>query len=400
VSDEVLNYFQYRNVTAKFMNFIGCTYKDVSEGGAIFKKTVCADPFPDIKMRWSRFPLARDWLMECNTCTGPVLVMDVDASFFQLDPFGENSPVVKGLQVFEEHESHRTTNWLTNTPFTGCKGTSMDRSMISSGSVVGTRAAMLKYLEVMYEEMKVWIRDPKCRFNFEGDEQAIHNWLYYTGQIPFATSFSYRRGGIVTSVGVEGAKMAKQHREKMMKKHKVGYSDAMNMAYDGARRGRWIGKSYGITDDKGFFTENDGARSRVVQQFDRFGKPFVERWLRRQSFISDSIPKQFKFSKLVRPLKQVTKSDTNGDATPKLGGESTSKFKAHVYAHGRIFARVYGDSVDKIRESLQSIKGLQLINCSVNYCTVYSPPDPLIAVSSLDVVTRVEPMGDLKARAT
>lgn len=54
------------------------------------------------QIRWSRFPLIRDWLAGCETCTGPVLIMDVRDSYFQLDPFGPGSPVVEGLQVFEE----------------------------------------------------------------------------------------------------------------------------------------------------------------------------------------------------------------------------------------------------------------------------------------------------------
>jgi hypothetical protein len=133
---------------------VDCTYagEDV-----IFNKTTCADPYPDIKIRWSRFPLARDWLTECTTCTGPVLIMDVRDSIFQLDPFGPGSPVIQGLQVYEEHKSQRTLHWLTNAPFTTCKNTPMNETMLCSGTTTGTRVAMLKYLEAMYEEMKVWI---------------------------------------------------------------------------------------------------------------------------------------------------------------------------------------------------------------------------------------------------
>ena len=70
---------------------------------------------------------------------------------------------------------------------------------------------MLKYLEVMYEEMKVWINEPKCRFDINGDDQSIHNYLFYTGQLPFATAMPQRSGAIVNTVGAAGAKMWKWH---------------------------------------------------------------------------------------------------------------------------------------------------------------------------------------------
>jgi hypothetical protein len=43
--------------------------------------------------------------------------------------------------------------------------------MLCSGTTIGTRRAMLKYFEVMYAEMKVWIADEKCRFDIDGDDQ-------------------------------------------------------------------------------------------------------------------------------------------------------------------------------------------------------------------------------------
>ena len=70
---------------------------------------------------------------------------------------------------------------------------------------------MIKYLEVMYAEMKAWIADPKCHFSFNGDDQSIHNYLYYSGQLPFAKAIPNRAGGIVNTAGVQGSKTFKQH---------------------------------------------------------------------------------------------------------------------------------------------------------------------------------------------
>jgi hypothetical protein len=164
VSRNVLKYLRYRNVTVKVMKWVNCTYGDDSKENDIFKKTECAHPYPDIKIRWSRFPLQRDWLQECKTCTGPVLTMDVRDSIFQRDPFGPGSPKLTGLQVYEEHKSQTTLHWLAEWPISACKGFRYNETMLCSGTTTGTRAAMLKYLEIMYEEMKVWINTPSCRF--------------------------------------------------------------------------------------------------------------------------------------------------------------------------------------------------------------------------------------------
>ena len=83
--------------------------------------------------------------------------------------------------------------------------------MLCSGTTVGTRAAMLKYLEIMYAEMKAWIADPKCHFSMNGDDQSIHNYLFYSGQLPFATAVPNREGGIVNTVGVTGTNTFKKH---------------------------------------------------------------------------------------------------------------------------------------------------------------------------------------------
>ena len=154
VNQNVLDYFAYRNVMANILKWVPCTYKDDSKKSDIFRETTCADPYPDIKIQWSRFPLARNWLAECKTFTGPVLVMDVRDSIFQLDPFGPGLPVVTGLQVFEERKNQTTLHWLTKGPIFGCKSVMYNDTMYCSRTTIGTRAAMLKYLELMYGEMK------------------------------------------------------------------------------------------------------------------------------------------------------------------------------------------------------------------------------------------------------
>ena len=114
----VLDYLSSQNVTMKHVEFISCTHKLGTEG--------CASPYSDIKLRWSRFPLARDWLIDCDTCTGPVMVTDVRDTLFQANPFGrtpdgEAPPVIEGLQVFEENPLQTTDHWLIEWPVRECK---------------------------------------------------------------------------------------------------------------------------------------------------------------------------------------------------------------------------------------------------------------------------------------
>jgi hypothetical protein len=121
--------------------------------------------------------------------------------------------MVNSLQVFEEHATMTTNNWLTRRPIRLCKNIILPRQpMLCSGTTIGPRHVMLEYLELMYREMKVWIADPQCRFNMNGDDQSIHNYLYYTGQFPAGTrSIPHRQGGIVNTVGHFAACLYHEH---------------------------------------------------------------------------------------------------------------------------------------------------------------------------------------------
>lgn len=147
ISPEVEQYLSSRNVIMKHIEYVPCEHALGSEG--------CAHPYPDIKLRWSRFPLARDWLEECHACMGPILVTDVRDAFFQDNPFGPSYdngsvPVVKGLQVFEEHIGQTTDHWLVEWPVRECKNITFSKPMLCSGTTIGTREAMLQYLGQMY----------------------------------------------------------------------------------------------------------------------------------------------------------------------------------------------------------------------------------------------------------
>ena len=214
--------------------------------------------------------------------------MDVRDSYFQLDPFGPGSGSITGLQVFEEHPSQTTEHWLVKPIVQKCKGTSFKETMLCSGTTIGTRAAMLKYLEAMYAEMKVWINEPKCRFNLNGDDQTIHNYLFYTGQLPFASAIRNREG-IVNTVGVEGAKLWHAKRKRLEDERGMTENQAAWQDYPGANDRTWIGVEFNVTDGDGYFTQYDGSRSRVIHQFDRYGNT-MGKWLGKQDFVKDPMP--------------------------------------------------------------------------------------------------------------
>ena len=126
--------------------------------------------------------------------------------------------------------------------------------------------------------MKKWISDPKCHFKNNGDDQSIHNYLFYTQQLPYAKAIPPRTG-IVNTVGVDGSNIRKQADEKKEGKRSTD-------AYDNIKddKGSWIGDvdflDYALTDDKGYFINSDGKRSRVIHQYDRFGAP-LQVWLEK-----------------------------------------------------------------------------------------------------------------------
>ena len=50
-----------------------------------------------------------------------------------------------------------------------------------------------------------------------GDDQSIHNYLFYSSQLPFATAIANGEGGIVNTIGYEGSEIMKQHIESKKK---------------------------------------------------------------------------------------------------------------------------------------------------------------------------------------
>lgn len=285
----VEEYLTSQGVTMKRLHIVDCDTKimntDQVKNSHQKEVMTCADPYPNLKVRWGRFPILRDHLMECTTCTGPVLVTDVRDAFFQRDPFGDGAPKVTGLQVFEESKFQRTTHWLVKFPVGQCKGIQIDETMLCSGTTIGTREAMLEYLDIMHKEMSQWMTDPKCCCNaINGDDQSIHNYLFYTGQIPFAKAVK-NRFGIVNTVGHQATQIFRAHEAALARDFPQNYTK--DMAYKvplNPKGDVWLGPEYDLVDEEGFFMNYDGSRSRVVHQYDRF-RSQIKPWLKKQGLL-------------------------------------------------------------------------------------------------------------------
>ena len=125
---------------------------------------------------------------------------------------------------------------------------------------------------------KLWMEDPKCWFKINGDDQSIHNYLFYSGKLPFARAIPSRMG-IVNTVGAQAFTVKKDH-EVYTKARGIPEAEAKVYPYEGTNltAGRWVGEKYFLTDQNGYFSNKNGRRSCVIHQYDRFGYQF-ERWL-------------------------------------------------------------------------------------------------------------------------
>jgi len=302
-------YLRSKNVTMHKVKYTECSHpvrKDVDKSKVdshTKELLTCVDPYPSLKHRWTRFPLLRDLLEDCGghdrpevKCGGPVLITDMRDALFQRNPFGPEAPKVRGLQVFEEHYTIRTTHWLVDWPVGDCKGVHYDEPMLCSGTTIGTRRAMIDYLNIFHEEMNTWMASEKCCcFDTNGDDQSMHNYLYYSGKLSGVSGgvkAVANRDGLVNTVGAMGSLIFNTHRreKKILREaqkhpapqdsHHEKFDISVEEDKDSTRN--WLGLHYGMTDRDGYFVQYDGSRSFVVHQYDRFGANVAD-WMKKNA---------------------------------------------------------------------------------------------------------------------
>uniref|UniRef100_A0A7S2XR59 Uncharacterized protein n=1 Tax=Attheya septentrionalis TaxID=420275 RepID=A0A7S2XR59_9STRA len=278
---DVLDYLAETNVTVKIVTLGPCTYHD--------EPSKCLVGLPDYKLSWARFPLYKQWLLDCKECTDGIMMTDVQDAYFQADPFTHSSIKypVPGLMTFEEIYPDLTTeNWLTNAPIEKCKGYEIgNHPMLCSGSTMGTREGILSYIDVMMKELDVWNKDKQCHSStMVGDDQSIHNHLYYSGMFGKDTAAIPHRTGPIHVVGVQANKIFRAaikeaeevgDDEKWVNGHRLyGTEDKWQ---------EWLDPKHGLIDPKtGLITNLDGSPSPQVHQFDRFGLSFGRFYLDRK----------------------------------------------------------------------------------------------------------------------
>ncbi|KAL7501440.1 hypothetical protein ACHAWT_010409 [Skeletonema menzelii] len=282
--DDVVSYLKEQNVTMKHVERAEkCTYD-----GAIGEKGVpidmneshewnCPKDYPDYKITWSRFLYYRDWLNDCPSCTDGVILTDVRDAFFQRDPFvtAVERNQVHPLMVFQESPETDTEHWLTDWPVSACRKHKLGKKpMLCSGSVMGSREGILDYIDVMEEEFKYWIQRENCRIDNRGDDQSIHNYLYYTNRFKNAVSIPHRHGPIHV-VGYQAARIF-ENATKEAKDAGVGIGQIFIKDDNNWRE--WLPRKYGLIDtNTGLIVNEDGTPSAQVHQYDRFG-PLISKW--------------------------------------------------------------------------------------------------------------------------
>jgi len=209
-------YLQFMDVTYYLVEFIDCDdsiQTEASGGGAVRSK--CSKGLENLKLEWGRFEMCRQWLHACKECTGWNLVMDTRDLFFQRHPFAslEDAAVVEAsadnekadLLFIEElaphtdpfysdpknPKRHFTVN--NNSRYTGhtnqcygrdhSKAFGLNRPVLCSGTIVGTRTGINRFLSVLVYEFHANNQKPnkQCRSPDTTDQWTM-NYLYYSGR--------------------------------------------------------------------------------------------------------------------------------------------------------------------------------------------------------------------------
>ena len=221
------NYLIKMDVTMYTVEMVSCD-ESISVGGEV-KGNIrgkCSRGLERLKLEWGRFEMCRQWLTVCTTCTGWTMVMDTRDVFFQATPFaalGDAASSPKDLYFVEEIAPHTSPdanpvrsfiagNFRNRAHTVPCYGKEhyemySQRPVLCSGTVLGTRAGMLRFLSVFVDEFyennaKANI---KCRSPITTDQWTM-NWLYYNGAFGhFDTTASLPWGtGPVQTVGKVG----------------------------------------------------------------------------------------------------------------------------------------------------------------------------------------------------
>ena len=280
LEDDILVYLKGQNVITKPVEVVSdeCTYRGAKLHDGKSYGMPCFKEYPDYKLSWGRFAFYRDWLHECDTCTGEVMLTDVRDIFFQRDPF-QNKEKLRPLMLFEETPEVKADHWLTQVPVSICTNFRFhDERMICSGSTMGSTQEILNYIDVMISEFDDWKDKDKCRFQMDGDDQSVHNYLYYTNKFHEAVPIPHRTGPIHV-VGVQAANIYQRAKDENRDNDPINLRDYYVMNKE--KWQNWLPETDNLIDpNTGLILNLDGTPSPQVHQTDRFGE-LISGWLEK-----------------------------------------------------------------------------------------------------------------------
>ena len=281
LDEDIAIYLKGQNVITKPVETTldECTYHGAKLHNGESYAMKCFKDYPDYKMSWGRFAFYRDWLHECDTCSGGVMLTDVRDVFFQRDPF-QNKEKLRPLMLFEEIPELTTGDWITTMPLSICKKEFHFHAekMICSGSTMGSTQAILDYIDVMLSEFENWKAKDQCRIDMVGDDQSIHNYLYYTNKFHDAITIPHRTGPIHV-VGVQAALIYRRAKDEIGGQHQSVLTDYY--AKNKEKWQNWLPERDNLIDpNTGLILNLDGTPSPQVHQIDRF-MGLISGWLQK-----------------------------------------------------------------------------------------------------------------------
>lgn len=161
---------------------------------------------------------------------------------------------------------------------------------------MGSREGIFEYLRAMTTEIQHWNATEKCRFNMVGDDQSIHNYLFYTNQLNYTTDEGNvlnamaipHRTGSIHVVGVQASRIYENVSKTIgCKEWPEPCPERVNYYVKDDVWQNWLPErpGYGAPNDTtrlldpttGMILNLDGRPSAQIHQVDRFGD-LPKRW--------------------------------------------------------------------------------------------------------------------------
>ena len=294
-NDEIEKYLKAHNVIVKTLHLVPCTYASKHNEALATDQTKrvepqCYAPYTNIKREWAHFPLARDWIRECESCKGNILFTSITDTYFQTNPY--NPHIAKHLTLFEQHPDIEASKTTTGTLLQSCKNINVKyfldetnyflyekRIGLLTTTTYGTRDMLTDYFTKVTILMEEWTSRPKCHFAHSTKDHgmAIVNYMRIRNMLPNGTEMNLHRRGIVNDVTYDGMKAYESHLHFWRFKG-LSEADAQKIPYEGAKDEGWLDAEFLITNKKGKFINVFFRESKLIQGYEAFGTPFLT-WL-------------------------------------------------------------------------------------------------------------------------